>query len=52
MMEYIIAGVGLLLVLAVVIYDRWHTVRTVRRLDDMLTSAMDGSFSEKNQAKI
>lgn len=48
MMEYIIAGVGLLLVLAVVIYDRWHTVRTVRRLDDMLTSAMDGSFSEKN----
>lgn len=43
----IIAGGALLLALAVVGYDRWRTVRTIRRLDDMLTAALDGSFSEK-----
>lgn len=48
MTGYIIAGVSLLLALAVVIYDRWHTVRTVRRLDDMLTVAMNSSFSEES----
>ena len=47
MTGYVIAGVALLLALAVVAYDRWHTARTIRRLDDMLTSAMNGSFSEK-----
>ena len=44
----IVAVAVLLLALAVVIYDRWHTARTIRRLDEMLTAAMDGSFSEQN----
>ena len=48
MTGYVIAGVALLLALAVVAYDRWRTVRTMRRLDDMLTAAMNGSFSEKS----
>lgn len=48
MTGYVIAGVALLLALAVVAYDRWHTARTIRRLDDMLTAAMNGSFSEQN----
>ena len=48
MTGYLIAGVALLLALAVVAYDRWRTVRTMRRLDDMLTAAMNGSFSEKS----
>lgn len=48
MTGYVIAGVALLLALAVVAYDRWHTARTIRRLDDMLTAAMDGRFSEQN----
>ena len=47
----IIAGGALLLALAVVGYDRWRTVRTIRRLDDMLTAALDGSFSEKTFAE-
>lgn len=48
MTGYVIAGVALLLALAVVAYGRWRTVRTMRRLDEMLTSAMNGSFSEKD----
>lgn len=48
MTGYVIAGAALLLALAVVAYDRWHTARTIRRLDDMLTIAMNGSFSEQN----
>ena len=48
MTGYVIAGVALLLALAVVAYDRWRTVRTMRRLDEMLTAAMNGSFSEKS----
>lgn len=48
MTGYVIAGVALLLTLAVVAYDRWRIVCTMRRLDEMLTSAMDGSFSEQN----
>ena len=47
MTGYIIASAAVLLALAVVGYDRWRTARTVRRLDDMLTAALDGSFSEK-----
>lgn len=47
MTGYIIASAVVLLALAVVGYDRWRTVRTIRRLDDMLTAALDGSFSEK-----
>lgn len=48
MTEYVIAGVAVLLALAVVAYGRWRTACTMRRLDEMLTSAMDGSFSEQN----
>ena len=47
MTGYVIAGVALLLALAVVTYDRWRTDRTIRRLDQMLTAAMDGSFWEE-----
>lgn len=48
MTGYVIAGVALLLALAVVAYGHWRTVCTIRRLDEMLTFAMDGSFSEQN----
>lgn len=48
MTGYVIAGVALLLALAVVAYDRWRTACIIRRLDDMLTSAINGSFSEQN----
>ena len=37
----------MLLALAVVVYDRWRTARTIRRLDDMLTVAINGTFSEE-----
>ena len=37
----------MLLALAVVVYDRWRTARTIRRLDDMLTAAINGTFSEE-----
>ena len=47
MAGYVIAGVALLLALAVVAYDRWQTACTMRRLDEMLTAAMNGTFSEK-----
>ena len=47
MTGYVIAGAAVLLALAVAVYDRRRTARTIRRLDDMLTAAMDGSFSEK-----
>lgn len=43
----LIAGAAVLLALAVVVYDRWRTARTVRRLDDMLTAAMEDNFSER-----
>lgn len=48
MTGYVIAGVAMLLALAVVAYDWWHTACTMRRLGEMLTAAMDGSFSEQN----
>ena len=47
MMGYLVMGAVILLVLAVVIYDRWRTSRIVQRLDDMLTAAMNGTFSEE-----
>lgn len=47
MTEYLVMGTVVLLALAVVVYDRWRTARIVRRLDDMLTAAMNGSFSEE-----
>lgn len=48
MTKYLVIGAVLLLALTVVIYDRWRTARTMKRLDDMLTAAINGSFSEKN----
>lgn len=48
MSGYLVIGAAVLLALAVVLYDRWHTARTIRRLDEMLTAAMNGSFSEQN----
>ena len=47
MTGYLVMGTLVLLALAVVVYDRWRTARIVRRLDDMLTAAMNGSFSEE-----
>ena len=47
MIGYLVMGAALLLALAVVAVDRWQTARTIRRLDDMLTAAMNGSFSEE-----
>ena len=40
-------GAALLVALAVVAVDRWRTARTIRRLDDMLTAAINGNFSEE-----
>ena len=48
MIKYLVIGAVLLLALTVVIYDRWRTARTMKRLDDMLTAAINGRFSEKN----
>lgn len=48
MTGYVIAGAALVLALVVVAYDRWWTACTIRRLDEMLTTAMNGSFSEQN----
>lgn len=48
MTGYVIAGAALVLALAVVAYDRWRTACTMRQLDEMLTTAMNGSFSEEN----
>ena len=45
MTGYLAAGAVVLLALAMVAYDRWQISRTIRRLDDMLTAAMNGSFS-------
>ena len=47
MTGYLVIGTALLLALAVVAVDRWQISRTIRRLDDMLTTAMNGSFSEE-----
>lgn len=47
MIGYLVMGAALLLALACVAYERWRTSRTVQRLDDMLTAAINGSFSEK-----
>ena len=45
---YIAAGAVIFLLLAVTLFIWWKTVRTMRRLDEMLTSAINGSFLEKN----
>ena len=48
MTGYLAAGVSLLLALAVAVVSRRRTALTIRRLDEMLTAAMDGRFSEEN----
>ena len=49
---YIAVAVTILLlalaVLAVALFFWWKTTRTIKRLDQMLTTAMNGSFSEQN----
>lgn len=45
MTGYLVIGV-VVLALAAVAVDRWRTARTMKRLDDMLTAAINGSFSE------
>lgn len=47
MMGYVVMGAVVLLALAVVAVDRWQTARIIRRLDEMLTAAMNGQFSEE-----
>ena len=47
MTGYLVMGAALLPALAVAAYERWRTARTIRRLDDMLTAARSGSFSEE-----
>ena len=47
MTGYLVMGAVVLLALAVAAIGRWRTARTIRRLDDMLTAAMNGTFSEK-----
>src|SRR5699024_574556 len=48
MTGYLAAGVSLLLALAVAVVSRRRTALTIRRLDEMLTAAMDGRFSEEH----
>jgi signal transduction histidine kinase len=47
MMETIVAGVIVAVSLAAVALSRWRTASVIRRLDEMVTSAIDGNFSEK-----
>ena len=44
---YILLGAALLLALTVVIFDRWRTARTIKRLDQMLEAAIAGDFTEQ-----
>lgn len=46
MTGYIVAGIALTVALAVVIYSRWRTGRTIKRLDAMFTAAINGTFLE------
>ena len=45
MTGYILAGAALALALAAVLWERYRTARTMARLEEMLTLAMDGSFT-------
>lgn len=47
MSGYLIAASSILVALALILYNRRQTAQTMKRLDAMLTAAMDGSFSEK-----
>ena len=46
MTGWIAAGVMLAAAVAVVLLARWRSARLIRRLDAMLTAAMEGDFSE------
>ena len=46
MIGYIVTGIALTVALAVVIYSRWRTGRTIKRLDAMFTAATNGTFLE------
>ena len=39
--------IALCLAVGVILWNRWQTKRTMQRLDEMLTSAMNGNFTEK-----
>lgn len=45
---YVAAGAVLLILLAAALLSRWRTECTIKRLDEMLTDAMEGRFSETN----
>lgn len=47
-MAYWIAGAVVLAALFVVVWSRVQLARTMKRLDEMLTCALDGSFREKS----
>ena len=47
MTGYLAAGAVILLLLAVVLFVWWRTRRTIKRLDNMLTAAINGTFSEE-----
>ena len=44
---YAVVGAVVFAAVAVVIWSRWRTRRTLQRLEEMLTAAMDGTFSEE-----
>lgn len=48
MTGWIAAGVALALAAGVVLVSRWRQARLLRRLDEMLTAAMEGTFSESS----
>ena len=41
-----VAVIAVLCAVAVVLWSRWRTARTIKRLDQMLTAAMNDSFTE------
>ena len=48
MSGYIVLGAAVLAALVAAFLERRHTACTIKRLDQMLTAAMDGSLSEQN----
>ena len=46
MMGYAIGAAALLAALGFAAWSRWRTARIMKRMDDMLAAAMDGSFTE------
>ena len=47
MSGYLISGIALLLAVIMVMFYRWRTICTVKRLDEMLKAAMNGHFTEE-----